>query len=139
MDDGHATQTPTPGWRATSPTGEVEVVPDEIARVLVNLLDNAFDAVADRAEPPAAAGVRVSGRRRGGSAEVRVEDDGPGMDEATRSRVFEPFFTTKPPGRGTGLGLSLSYDVVVQGHGGTLAVESAPGRGTAVVMTLPAG
>ena len=118
--------------------GKVEVVPDEVARVFINLLDNAFDAVSDRGEPPDAPGVRVLARRRGDAVDVRAEDDGPGMDEAVRARAFEPFFTTKPPGRGTGLGLSLSYDVVTQGHGGALTIESEPGHGTAVVVTLPA-
>ena len=60
------------------------------------------------------------------------------MPESVRARVFEPFFTTKPPGKGVGLGLSLSYDVVVQGHGGQLAVESEEGEGATFVLWLPA-
>ena len=69
--------------------------------------------------------------------EVRVADNGTGMPEAVRARVFEPFFTTKPAGQGTGLGLSLSHDIVVQGHRGTLAVESTEGAGTTFVLRLP--
>jgi len=61
----------------------------------------------------------------------------PGIPETVRDRIFEPFFTTKPTGSGTGLGLSLSYDIVTQGHGGTLAVESEQGEGAASVITLP--
>jgi len=60
-----------------------------------------------------------------------------GMDEPTRARLFEPFFTTKPPGEGTGLGLSLAYDIVTQGHGGSLAVHSREGEGATFVVTLP--
>ncbi|NNF57996.1 MAG: HAMP domain-containing histidine kinase, partial [Rhodothermaceae bacterium] len=72
-----------------------------------------------------------------GHVEVHVEDDGPGMDEATQARLFEPFFTTKPPGDGTGLGLSLAYDIVTKSHGGTLTATSRLGEGTTFVVTLP--
>ena len=111
--------------------GLVRAVPGDLGRVLVNLLDNAFDAVGDGGE------VRVSTLRREGQAEVRVADQGVGMPEDVRARVFEPFFTTKPTGQGTGLGLSLAYDIVTQGHGGTLAVESAEGQGSTFAITLP--
>jgi signal transduction histidine kinase len=70
---------------------------------------------------------------------VEIEDNGPGMDEATRKRVFEPFFTSKPPGVGTGLGMSVSYFIITEDHGGTLSVESASGGGTRFVIRLPAG
>ena len=75
--------------------------------------------------------------REGAMVRVEIEDNGPGMDEATRKRVFEPFFTTKGPGVGTGLGLSVSYFIVAEEHGGTLAVESGPGAGTRFVVRLP--
>ena len=75
--------------------------------------------------------------REGEHLRVEVEDNGPGMSEDIRRRVFEPFFTTKPVGEGTGLGLSVSYFIVVENHGGTLEVDSAPGRGTVFTMTLP--
>ena len=120
--------------------GPVEVVPQELGRVLVNLLANAFDAVAERDAADAdgyAPTVTVSTRAADGRAEVRVADNGPGIAESDPARVFEPFFTTKPTGQGTGLGLSMSYDIVTQGHGGTLTVESAPGEGAAFVMSLP--
>ncbi len=68
---------------------------------------------------------------------VEIQDNGPGMDEAARKRVFEPFFTTKEPDKGTGLGLSVSYFIVVQDHGGTMSVESLPGRGTTFCIRLP--
>ncbi|WP_420456313.1 ATP-binding protein [Rubrivirga sp.] len=121
--------------------GEVEMVPQEIGRVLVNLVGNALDAVRQRrqaGEPGYLPTVTVATRRTDGAVEVRVADNGTGMPAAVRDRVFEPFFTTKPTGEGTGLGLSLSHDIVVQGHRGSLAVESAEGEGTAFVMTLPA-
>ena len=125
-----------------SEVGEVEVVPQEIGRVLLNLIGNAFDAVYEQAA--AANGqayaprVTVSTRRVGEHVEIRVVDNGPGIPEDVRAKIFEPFFTTKPTGSGTGLGLSLSYDIVTQGHGGTLAAESTPGQGAAFVMRLPA-
>jgi signal transduction histidine kinase len=75
----------------------------------------------------------------GSLVRVEIEDNGPGMDEATRRRVFEPFFTTKPPGIGTGLGLSVSYFIITEDHGGTLSVESAFGGGTRFIIRLPAG
>ncbi len=69
---------------------------------------------------------------------VEIEDNGPGMDEATRKRVFEPFFTTKPPGSGTGLGLSVSYFSITEDYGGMMAVESSSGVGTRFIIRLPA-
>ncbi|HYE95876.1 MAG TPA: ATP-binding protein, partial [Rubricoccaceae bacterium] len=120
--------------------GHVTVVPQEIGRVLINLVNNAFDAVhekratADDAYVPT---VRVSTVRLRTGVEVRVEDNGTGIAEEAKARVFEPFFTTKPAGTGTGLGLSMSHDIVVQGHGGHLRVESAEGEGATFVVTLP--
>lgn len=72
-----------------------------------------------------------------GMVRVEIEDNGPGMDEATRRRVFEPFFTTKPPGSGTGLGLSVSYFIITEDHGGAMVVESNPGVGTRFIIQLP--
>ncbi len=70
---------------------------------------------------------------------VEIEDNGPGMDEKTRKRVFEPFFTTKSVGVGTGLGLSVSYFIVTENHGGEMSVESSPGNGAKFVVLLPVG
>ena len=120
--------------------GRVEAVPQDVGRVLLNLIGNAFDAVATRAAAPGPdyePTVRVATARAGGGVEVRVEDNGVGIAEDVRPRVFEPFFTTKPAGAGTGLGLSMSHDIVEQGHGGTLRVESEPGRGATFVVWLP--
>ncbi|WP_456429732.1 sensor histidine kinase [Rhodocaloribacter sp.] len=122
-------------------TGKAELVPQDIGRVLLNLLGNAFDAVHEKAAKPEdgyAPVVKVSTRRLDGKIEIRVSDNGPGIPAEIRDRIFEPFFTTKPTGTGTGLGLSLSYDIVTQGHAGTLSVESEEGRGTTFIVTLPA-
>lgn len=121
--------------------GQVEVVPQDLGRVILNLVGNAFGAVTERAtsingqyEPM----VRVTTCKKEEAVEIRVTDNGPGMSEEVRKKIFEPFFTTKPAGSGTGLGLSLSYGIITQGHGGTLTVESDEGEGAAFVISLPA-
>jgi len=113
--------------------GVVELVPQEIGRVVLNLLSNAFDAVADRDNPE----VRVTTRRLASSVEVVVQDNGRGMTEDVQAQVFEPFFTTKPAGQGTGLGLSISYDIITQGHAGTMTVESEVGTGSVFIVQIP--
>ncbi|UYZ63810.1 sensor histidine kinase [Hymenobacter weizhouensis] len=123
--------------------GQVEAVGQDLGRVLLNLFTNAFYAVQKRQEQ-APAGfvptVRVCTRRLPtGEAQVRVHDNGTGIPEAVRQKIFQPFFTTKPTGEGTGLGLSLSYDIVTKGHGGTLTVETEEGAGTEFIVTLPGG
>ncbi len=79
----------------------------------------------------------MSTAARGEHVEVRIRDNGVGMPKAVAERVFEPFFTTKPAGHGTGLGLSLSHEIVVQGHQGTIRVDSVEDEGTCVVVTVP--
>ncbi|MFD2722025.1 sensor histidine kinase [Hymenobacter monticola] len=119
----------------------VEVIAQDLGRVLLNLLTNAFYAVKKRqeqGEPGYAPTVSVSTKRVGSDVEIRVRDNGTGMPESVQAKIFQPFFTTKPTGEGTGLGLSLSYDIVTQGHGGTLAVESREGEGTEFIISLPA-
>ncbi|KAA0220048.1 sensor histidine kinase, partial [candidate division KSB1 bacterium] len=103
-------------------------------------LSNAFDAVRERAQSgdgEYSASVMISTRAVEGAVEIRVRDNGGGIPEEVREKIFEPFFTTKPTGSGTGLGLSLSFDIVTQGHGGTLTVESTKGEGATFVVTLP--
>ena len=120
--------------------GPVRVSPGSLQRVFVNLLDNARWAVERRAEgggPPPT--VRLETEAFEGGVEVRVVDNGVGIPVADCARVFEPFFTTRPPGQGTGLGLSLAYDIVTEGHGGTLAAYSREGEGATFVVTLPRG
>ena len=116
--------------------GRVDVVPQDMGRVFMNLLSNAFDALKENgaaAHPT----VFVSTIRVGNSIEIRIKDNGPGIPEKVRARIFEPFFTTKPTGSGTGLGLSMAYDIVTKGHGGTLDVESEEGQGATFVVRLP--
>ena len=112
----------------------MRLIPQEIGRVLLNLFSNAFDAVQNREQPR----VTVSTRRAGSQVEIRVSENGPGIPDDVREKIFEPFFTTKPTGSGTGLGLSLSYDIVTQGHGGTLALEETEDEGATFVVMLPA-
>ncbi len=122
--------------------GSVPVVGQDLSRVCLNILDNACYAVAAK-QRDAPAGyvptVRVQTRAQDAEVEVRIRDNGPGIPAAVRERLFEPFFTTKPPGEGTGLGLSLSYDIVVHQHQGTLRVESTEGESTEFIITLPRG
>ena len=118
----------------------VPAVGADLGRVLLNLLGNAFYAVRQRqqaGEPGYAPAVSVQTRRVNGQVEIRVQDNGAGVPAAVQAKIFQPFFTTKPTGEGTGLGLSLAHDIVAQGHGGTLTVESPDGHGTALVITLP--
>ena len=120
----------------------ISVVPQDFGRVLINLFTNALQAVQQRQGQEAGRSyeptVSVSTHATPGGAEIRVRDNGPGMSAAVQARVFQPFFTTKPVGEGTGLGLSLSHDIVTTGHGGTLTVESQEGTGAEFVVTLPA-
>jgi signal transduction histidine kinase len=111
----------------------------EFNQVVLNLVVNAADAIAEAREADASrAGlIRVSTALVDGCAEVRVEDNGRGMPESVQRRLFEPFFTTKQVGTGTGQGLAISRDVIVNKHRGTLTFESAPGRGTTFVVRLP--
>jgi signal transduction histidine kinase len=133
----------------------INVVPQDIGRVLLNLINNAFQAVSERKKnegenyvpevivstkpffPPAGFTSEAKGRnevRRG--AEISVKDNGPGIPDSIKDKIFQPFFTTKPTGQGTGLGLSLSYDIV-KAHGGELKVETIPNQGSSFTIQLP--
>ena len=114
--------------------GEVVLVPEEVGRAIAALVDNALQAVAG--VEGAAPRVTVGVRRRPDAVEVSVEDDGPGMTDEVRARAFEPFFTTRPTGEGTGLGLSLAWDVAT-GHGGSLTAGPAVRGGERLVLVLP--
>jgi signal transduction histidine kinase len=116
---------------------EVPFVPCEeskIQQVFFNLIRNGAQAMASK-QADACFVLRVG--RQGESVRVEIQDNGPGMSEELRKRIFEPFFTTKKVGEGTGLGLSVSYFIVVENHGGSMEVESSPGQGTTFVLTLP--
>ena len=121
--------------------GEANLVPQEITRVLVNLFSNAFYAVKKR-DWEADGGdyaptVTVWTADKGEDVEIRVRDNGIGMPDDVREKLFDPFFTTKPTGEGTGLGMSMSFDIIVQQHGGRIDVDSEPGAFTEIVITLP--
>jgi signal transduction histidine kinase len=119
---------------------KVNVVTQDISRVLINLFNNAFYAVGQRTrmqENNYKATVGVSTIMDHESVVIKIRDNGTGIPDAIRKKIFDPFFTTKPAGEGTGLGLSLSYDVIVKGHKGILAVNSESGSFTEFVITLP--
>ncbi len=119
----------------------VELAPQEITRVLLNLFGNGFYAATRRqregAGPDFRPTLRVATRDLGAAVEVRVRDNGIGIAPEIRDKLFQPFVTTKPTGEGTGLGLSIAYDIVTQQHGGTIAVDSASGEFTEFKIRLP--
>jgi signal transduction histidine kinase len=109
---------------------------NQIEQVILNLLKNAAQSMA-RGAANGKPRIVLRASREDGHAVIQISDNGPGMDENTRRRAFEPFYTTKPPGEGTGLGLSVSYFIIVDKHGGSIRVDSAPGRGATFTITLP--
>jgi signal transduction histidine kinase len=121
---------------------QIELAPQEMTRVFLNLFGNGFYAAATkRAGGNGEAGYRptlqVSTRDLGEAVEIRVRDNGTGIPSEIRDRLFQPFFTTKPTGEGTGLGLSISWDIVTQQHGGSIEVDSEPGEFTEFTIRLP--
>ena len=128
--------------RSFDPTaGEVDLFPQEITRVLLNLISNGFYAATKRKaeanggdyEPTLAA----TTKNLGDSVEIRIRDNGTGIPPEVREKLFNPFFTTKPAGEGTGLGLSISHDIIVKQHGGSIEVDTQPGAFTEFRIVLP--
>jgi signal transduction histidine kinase/ligand-binding sensor domain-containing protein len=126
----------------------VSVIPQDIGRVLLNLINNAFYAVNDKAKQGIegySPMVTVGTKKLENAIEISVQDNGNGIPETIKDKIFQPFFTTKPTGQGTGLGLSLAYDIVTKGHGGTLEVESTVANpdnggenlGSVFIISLP--
>jgi signal transduction histidine kinase len=119
----------------------IEVVPQDLMRVFVNLFGNGFYAATKggrgSAVTPLHPTLRLTTRDRGGEVEIRVRDNGSGIDPEIRGKLFQPFFTTKPTGEGTGLGLSISYDIVVHQHGGSISLDSRVGEFTEFIVRLP--
>ncbi|MBL7877771.1 MAG: GHKL domain-containing protein [Cyclobacteriaceae bacterium] len=136
--------------------GNINIIPQDIGRVILNLITNAFYAVNEKykaessklkaegekssyakaSENKYEPTVSVSTRKEGNKVLISVKDNGPGIPEHIKEKIFQPFFTTKPTGQGTGLGLSLSYDIV-KAHGGELRVETKEGVGSEFIISLP--
>jgi signal transduction histidine kinase len=119
--------------------GKLNIVPQEIGRVILNLITNAFYAVSEKkkqARDDYQPTVTVNTKKKNDAIEVTVKDNGNGIPSKVLDKIFQPFFTTKPTGQGTGLGLSLSYDIV-KAHGGELKVETKEGEGSEFVIHLP--
>ena len=142
----HGARAEKPGFNITLQrdfdpvTGMADVYPQEITRVLLNLIANGFYAATRRAaeigdgfEPT----LRAATKNLGDRLEIRIRDNGTGIAPEVKEKIFNPFFTTKPAGEGTGLGLSMSHDIVVKQHGGTIDVDSEPGVFTEFIITLP--
>ena len=140
----------------------INAVPQDIGRVLLNLINNAFYAVSQRNNVETGHSVEtgyalslqqrqqsqyqpivtVSTQQSAGGEPhnqiiIKIKDNGTGMTDDVKAKIFQPFFTTKPTGQGTGLGLSLAYDIVTKGHGGTIEVETKEDEGTTFVVKLP--
>jgi signal transduction histidine kinase len=128
--------------RLFDPTsGQVSLLPEEITRVLLNLISNSFYATTQR-KAEAKGGsyepiLTAATKNLGDSVEIRIRDNGTGIPPEVREKMFNPFFTTKPPGEGTGLGLSMTHDIIVKQHGGRIDVETEPGVFAEFIITLP--
>ena len=128
--------------------GKINIIPQDIGRVILNLINNAFYAVTEKKkqqpdgyEPTVSVSTkRINARPDDpvgrGKVEIRVKDNGMGIPQKVLDKIFQPFFTTKPTGQGTGLGLSLSYDIV-KAHGGEIKVAQEEGVGTEFIVNLP--
>jgi two-component system, NtrC family, sensor kinase len=120
--------------------GKIEIYPQEMGRVILNLINNAFYAVREKMKrniPGYKPSVKVTTKRGGDEVEIRVKDNGTGIPSLILNKIFQPFFTTKPTGEGTGLGLSLSYDIVTKVHGGELKVETVEGEYSEFIVQIP--
>jgi len=118
----------------------IQAVGQDIGRVFLNLFNNAFYAVNQKKKAGVAGynpEVSVSTRTENGQVVIKVKDNGVGIPDVIKEKIMQPFFTTKPTGEGTGLGLSLTYDMVVKGHEGTIKVDSKEGEFTEFTITLP--
>lgn len=120
--------------------GKVKIIPQDIGRVMLNLFNNAFYSISEKNKmyniqyDPV---VTVSTKRMNNKIEISVKDNGLGIPQKILNKIFQPFFTTKPPGQGTGLGLSLSYDIITKEHGGELKVDTKEGEYAKFVIQLP--
>ena len=122
---------------------KINIVPQDIGRVLLNLINNAFYAVTARADEEKDENykplVTVSTKKFDDQVLITVKDNGTGIPGDIKEKIFQPFFTTKPTGKGTGLGLSLAYDIITQGHGGALELKTQQDKGTEFSIYIPIG
>ena len=119
--------------------GKINIVPQDIGRVLLNLYNNAFFAVSEKKKLNSAVyepAISVSTKKSGNQISITVSDNGNGIPHKIIDKIFQPFFTTKPTGQGTGLGLSLSYDII-KAHGGEIKVASKEHEGSEFIIELP--
>jgi len=120
---------------------KVEIIPQDIGRVVLNIINNAFFAVTSIPEEERDENykptVTISTKNLKTQARISIKDNGPGIPAEIKEKIFQPFFTTKPTGKGTGLGLSLAYDIVTTGHGGAIELNTEPGKGTEFVIYIP--
>jgi len=130
--------------------GNINIVPQDIGRVVLNLINNAFYVVDEKKKHTSTGSVqngyeptvsvstkKINGKSDSYRIEISVKDNGNGIPQKVLDKIFQPFFTTKPTGQGTGLGLSLAYDIVTKGHGGELKVETKEGEGSEFIIQLP--
>ncbi|WP_304518099.1 ATP-binding protein, partial [Cecembia rubra] len=120
--------------------GKVKLFGQEFGQAVLNIIGNALDAVWSKKKESGSdfePKLKISTKQVEDFAEIRIADNGLGIPEDIRERIFEPFFTTKPTGEGTGLGLSLAYDIITQSHNGSLTVETEPGSGTVFIIRVP--
>jgi len=143
----HGARAEKPGFNVTlerefdPAAGQIDLFPQEITRVFLNLVSNGFYAVTKRnkegGEPGFEPTLRASTKNLGESVEIRIRDNGTGIPPEVKEKMFNPFFTTKPAGEGTGLGLSMSHDIIVKQHGGTIDVDTEQGHFTEFRIVLP--
>jgi signal transduction histidine kinase len=145
----HGARVEKPGFNVTllrdfdPSVGEVDLYPQEFTRVLLNLISNGFYATTKRKSEGGEATfeptLKTSTKNFGDRVEIKIRDNGTGIPAEVKAKMFNPFFTTKPAGEGTGLGLSLSYDIIVKQHGGTIGVDTKPGEFTEFTILIPRG
>jgi len=126
--------------KITKDYGDIPEIPcaeTQLEQVFLNLLKNSAEAMYENGTPDSVYRIDIKTEQQNGYIRIEFRDNGPGMDPVTKKRVFEPFFTAGKVGGGTGLGLSVSYHIIVTGHGGSITVESEPGEGTMFIISLP--
>src|SRR6516165_10236194 len=121
--------------------GEIDVFPQEITRALLNMISNGFYAATKRKQQDHSEGyeptLTASTKNIGDRVEIRIRDNGPGIAPEVREKMFNPFFTTKPAGESTGLGPSITHDIIVKQHAGSIEVDTQPGEFTEIRLILP--